>query len=193
MSRAKARVNGEWVDTNLIGSARIADTWVPFGPELGGPMLESLAWPQEPVGTDFVDGDSTYNMGIRFSVTTTKNCYGVRWRVPDNSPAPAAGHIASLWTVMGEFRIRFKSFTPVPGGYMDILFDEPYPLLAGNFYTVAILTQHYVFRNGEGLWPTSPSGNIISDESKLKATTNPTEYPASSGNSWYYISPLVEI
>lgn len=154
---------------------------------------EGLAWPAEPSSTDLVDPGATYNMGIRFSLVEAKNCVGVRWRVPDSVSTPPGGtHVASIWTTTSETRIGTKDFTPTVGGYQDILFDTPIALSAGTIYVAAVHTQHYVFRASGGVFPSSPSGNVVSDESRLASSDVAETYPASAGSALYYVSPLIE-
>lgn len=197
MSSAKIRVGGAWVDTTLAGAVRFGGTWVSFGPPTGGPVYESLAWPDVPSSADNVDGAETYNMGIRFTVLAAKLCYGIEWWVPESVEDPAnGGHVASLWTVVGETRIGAKPFVAAPGTIQRILFDAPVPLAAGVFYTAAIYTRHYTFRtpNPVSGWTVeSPSHNVVADRSQLAATADPLTYPASNFNGWYYIAPLVEV
>ncbi|MFI7547209.1 DUF4082 domain-containing protein [Actinoplanes sp. NPDC049599] len=155
---------------------------------------EALAWPDEPALTDAEDPGETYNMGGRFSLVEAGPCPGVRWRVPDTVEPPAIdGHVVAIWTTIGETRLAAKAFTPVPGGYQDILFDEPIMLAAATYYVVSIYTRHYVFRNAAGLFPvTSPSGNIILDEGRLVGwNSGSLIYPASAFNALYYVSPLI--
>lgn len=192
----KARVSGAWVDTEATGAVRLGGVTVPFGPEPGGPTLESVTWPDPPTLTN-ADDNTTYTMGIRFSLVTAKLCYGITWRVPDAvAPTQFIGdHLAALWEVAGETRLAAQVFTPVPGGEQQILFAEPVALSAGPVqYVASVHTRRYVFRNGGGVWPTSPSGNVVTDQGKLVADSPPTVYPGGTfGTPWYYVSPLVEV
>lgn len=154
---------------------------------------EGLSWPQTPSSTDLVDPGSTYNMGIRFHLNTPATCVGVRWRVPDSVSTPPGGtHVVSIWTVAGETRIATENVTPTPGGDQDFLFTTPVALSAATNYVAAVHTQHYVFRASGGTWPSSPSGNIVSDESRLTANDAAATYPSSAGSAWYYVSPLIQ-
>lgn len=155
---------------------------------------EGLAWAANPSATDLADVGATYNMGIRFALVEGADCVGIRWRVPDTVSTPPGGtHVASVWSVVGETRLRSKDFTPVPGGFQDILFDTPVTLSAATNYVAAVHTQHYVFRASGGVFPSSASGNITSDESRLVANDDPATYPSSSGSALYYVSPLVAV
>lgn len=164
--------------------------------------LETLAWPADPSSTDLNDGAQSYNMGIKFGLVTDEtDCYGVQWRVPDSLAPPAGGGVyaVSLWTVIGETRLAYKEFTPVAGGYQDVLFDAPVPLALATEYVVAVYTNHYVFRapSPTGGWHVySPSGNTDAYESKL-ATDNSgaatAVFPASNFNGWYYVAPINEV
>ena len=190
----KARVSGAWVDTEAMGAVRVGGVTVPFGPS-GGPTLEDVTWPDPPASTNLDDGDA-YTMGIRFSLTAAKPIYGITWRVPDSVTTPAGGnHVATLWAVSDESLLATINFTPVPGGEQQILFSAPYtPLAAPVQYVAAVHTRKYVFRNGGGIWPTSPSGNVITDQGKLVVNNNPAVYPGGTfGTPWYYVSPLVEV
>ncbi len=191
MSTLRVKVNGEWVDTEITGSVRIGDTTIEFGPE-AGPTYESLAWPEEPSGTNFTDGTLTYNMGIQFQLTNAKNCLGVRWRVPDSVETPnGQSHSVSLWN--GTTRVVSKNFVPAPGTYQDVFFDSPIALGSGITYIVTVFTQHYVFRSGDALPVSSPSGNVVADGGRLVEAAAAVEYPSGTYNALYYVSPIVEV
>jgi hypothetical protein len=199
MGYAQIRSSGSLLYTKLKGAARVGGVSTLFGPQPagggGGPTYESVTWPQEPADTDNIDSGQAYNMGIRFSVTTSKNCTGIRWRVPDvisNTP-PGGTHVASVWAESGSNRVAFKNFTPVTGGYQDILFDTPIVLSSGAFYVAAVYTYHYVFRTSSAS-VSSPSGNLVAQGGRLVAYNGgPDVYPDGSYGSWYYISPIVEV
>jgi hypothetical protein len=195
MSTAKARVSGAWVDTELVGAARVSSAWVPYGPS-GSPATESLSWPFEPSLTDGNDNEN-YVMGGQFHLLTAKLCYGVRWKVPDSVETPSSGtHAVALWD-LAPLRLAYKTFTPVPGGYQDILFDSPVALSATPVeYVVSVLTRHYSFRSptpSSGWLVESPSLNIRHNVSKLSASSDPTTFPGGSFSSWYYVSPIMEV
>jgi len=158
-------------------------------------VTETIAWPSPPNTTDNVDTPENYNMGMRFSLVAGANCVGVQWRVPDAVETPSGGtHVVSLWSVVGEVRLAAADFTPVPGGYQQVMFASPVALSASTSYVVAVYTRHYVHR--AGAFPvTSPSGNIIGDEGKLinnNSGGNPGFYPANLSNAFYYVSPIME-
>jgi hypothetical protein len=154
---------------------------------------EELVWPGVPTDTDLVDPGETYNMGIRFSLVNAKPCYGISWRVPDSVSTPPFGiHVAKIWRVSDEVQMASKEFTPTPGVSQQVLFDATVNLAALTNYVASVHTQHYVFRASGGVWPTSPSGNVVTDESRLVSSVNPATYPASAGSALYYVSPLIE-
>jgi len=197
MSTAKVRVSGSWVDSDLAGKHRVSGSWVDFGPS-GGTAYEALSWPNPvPNLLDADDLSTRYNMGVMFTVLTAKNCVGVQWRTPTNTPSPTntpypVGHSVSLWDGDLDTHIVSKDFTPVPGGYQDILFDTPVPLLTANNYIAAVYTFHYVHR--AATWPvTSPSGNVSASIGRLVADQGPMAYPGGNSNAWFYVSPLVEV
>lgn len=199
MGYARIKNSGNLIFTRLKGAARSGGVSSTFGiasePGGGGPTYESVTWPQEPVDTDNNDGTQAYNMGIAFELVAGKNCTGVKWRVPDvvtNTP-PGGSHVASIWRVSDTTRLVFKNFTPVTGGYQEILFDTPVALSAGVDYIVAIYTIHYVYRSGTSS-VISPSGNLVVQGGKLvDYNGGPNIYPSGSYDSWYYISPIVEV
>lgn len=196
MEPAKVKINGVWLDTDLYGMVKAEGIFVPFGPETdpGTPTLESFVWPNEPTQTDLTDGpDAHYNMGIRFHLLQDSVCYGVRWRVPDSVVAPPGGHMVSLWNRTTELKVASKVFTPTPGGYQNVLFDEPIDLVsAPQEYVAAVYTNHYVYSaptpNVDWLVE-SPSLNLRGDLGKLAVGEI---YPASDFQAWYYVSPLIE-
>jgi hypothetical protein len=195
MATAKLRVGGAWVDTQAEGSVRVGGLWVPFGPG-GAPAYESLAWPAPPAGTDFVDAGEAYHMGIRFSMTTGKPCYGTEWRVPDTVEAPPLGdHYFTLWRVSDEALLASKAFVPTPGLTQQVLWDSLVNLDPLTFYVSAVYTRHYVFRTGSGNLPVlSPSGNVTADEGRLTGNNAGTPtYPAPAFNALYYVAPLMGV
>ena len=199
MPHGKIRFGGNLLYTRLKGAARSGGVSSTFGkdviPAPGGPTYESVSWPQEPVDTDNNDGTQAYNMGIAFYVTNAKNCVGVKWRVPDvitNTP-PGGSHVASIWRVSDTTRVAVKNFTPVTGGYQEIMFDSGVLLTASASYIAAIYTIHYVFRSGTSAVQ-SPSGNLTVQGGKLiDYNGGPDIYPAGNYDSWYYIAPIVEV
>lgn len=193
MTAAKIRVAGAWVDATKVGKVRIGGAWVDFGPV--GVGYEGLSWsPSTPASTDLNDGGTAYNMGIRFHVVAGKNCVGGRWRVPTTVASPGgSGHEISLWRVSDQARLTSKVFTPVTGGYQDVLFDTPVALTAATDYIIAVFTNHYVFTSpspSSGWSVLSPSGNVVADQSAL-VVGDTTSYPSSNFNGWYYMGPLV--
>jgi hypothetical protein len=159
---------------------------------------EYLVFPIEPTSPDLVDGTQAYNMGIRFSSLAARLCYGVRWRVPDTVETPPGGtHAVSLWSQDSETRLAYKEFTPVPGGYQDILFDTPY-LMDPNpaLYVAAVYTVHYVFSNRTVPEVFSPSGNLGGDLGRLAAFNGgaaTAPFPGEQfGTPWYYVSPIAD-
>ncbi len=196
MATAKLRVGGAWVDTTLTGTVRVAGVSVPFGPG-GGPAYEAIAW-SNPV-PDLVDADDVstrYNLGVKFTLTTGKPCYGVQWRAPTNTPSPTqpgfvVGHSASLWD-LDENQLEKIDFTPTPGVYQDILFTTPYALVGGTEYIVSVYTFHYTFRAGQ--FPAaSPSGNIAAPNGRLVADQGPDAFPSGTSTGCFYVSPLVGV
>jgi hypothetical protein len=165
--------------------------------------LEAITFPSPPTLTNGNDGNQDYNLGYRFSADAAVPCVGVRWvRTPDaiTSTPNLGNHVASLWTVVGETRVRFANFVPVPASdNQDILFldglgdPNPFMLDPGALYVVAIFSRDYVFRSSGGVENTSPSGTLTGDEGKLAASGDPTSFPASTQASWYYVSPIVDI
>lgn len=195
MSIMKTRVSGAWVDSDRVGSVRLGGSTIEYGPS-GSPSYEALAWGNPvPNLLDADDGSTRYNMGVIFGVVAGKNCVGVQWRVPTNAPSPTntpfpVGHSVSLWNADTEVLMESKTFTPVPGGYQDIIFDTERALVPGTNYIAAVYTFHYVHRAGS--WPvTSPSGNIVADNGRLVADAGPSAFPSGTFNAWYYVSPLV--
>jgi hypothetical protein len=198
----RVKVNGLWVDTEITGSIRVNGSTIEFGPEDPGPdpTFESLAWAEEPAGTNFEDAGEAYNMGIRFSLVASKPCYGVRWRVPDTlntPPGPETSHIVSLWRVSDESLITSKNIDPTPGIYQNFLFDVPTaPLETNDYYVAAVYTRRYTFRSAGGVYPSSPSGNVIADEGRLRGDNSgiiANMYPAGAFNALYYVSPLMGV
>lgn len=158
---------------------------------------EALAWSNStPSTTDQVDGTQSYNMGTRFQSAAARNCVGVQWRVPDTLAAPGGGGIyaVAIWNVGTGTRVAYKEFTPVAGGYQDVMFDSAVALSAAINYVASVYTLHYTFRASTAT-ATSPSGNITSD-SGLFATYNggaaAAPIPASTTTTGFYVSPLVE-
>lgn len=195
MSIMKVRSGGLWVDTDKTGSVRYQGATEPYAPA-GGPSTETLAWPSEPTLTDGNDNEN-YVMGAQFHLLQGKLCYGVRWKVPDSVENPSSGtHAVALWD-LAPLRLAYKTFTPVPGGYQDILFDTPVALLAAPVeYVVSVLTRHYSFRTPSptsGWLVESPSLNIRHDLSKLSASSDPTTFPGGAFSAWYYVSPIMEL
>lgn len=196
MTAAKIRVGGAWVDATKAGKVRIAGNWVDFGPA-GGPTLEGISWPNEPTSLNLDDGGgSFYNMGLGFYLLAAKTCYGARWRVPTSAPAPTGGHCVSLWDRAAGTLMETKDFTPVAGGYQDVLFDTPRALAASpTQYVITVFTFHYVYSapTPPSTWTLkSPSLNLVAEEGRLNAGSKNT-YPGSTPNAWYYVSPLVEV
>lgn len=159
--------------------------------------LESIAWPSPPEFTDLVDGDQSYNMGIRFSHEDGGPCWGVEWRVPDSVPPPAGGvHAVSIWDVATETRVAYQEFVPVPGGLQSIEFDtkpvlDPAPAL----YIAAVYTLHYVFRARSVNPVLSPSGKIVADDGRLTTFNGGAPlatFPNDTFASWYYVSPIMD-
>ena len=200
MSLAASRVSGAWVDNpSLNGAARVAGAWVDFGPAGGGPTYEAIPL-GAPTFTDLVDAGQSYNMGVEFSLVTSKNCVGVQWRAPDGAPAPSGGtHAVAIWDPVGT-RLRYKEFVPVDGILQDILFAAedggPVSIATGGVYVASVYTLHYVFTSGSPTGLTSPSGNVVAGDGRL-ATYNggsaTAPYPSGSFGATYHISPLIEI
>lgn len=194
MTAAKIRISGAWVDSTSVGKVRISGAWVDFGPPAGG-GYEGLSWPSEPSNANAQDGDQDYVMGIKFRLTTAKPCYGIKWRVPDGLATPVAGvYNASLWKTSDTSRVANINFTPVAGGYQEILFSAPTSnLLTATDYVAAVYTNHYSFRApspSSGWHVMSPSGNVDAYEACL-ATGGPNVYPNNNFNGWYYVAPLI--
>lgn len=193
MSKIYGRRNNAWVAASNKGSVRYAGSWNDFGTVVV-PAYESVSFTNPvPNTTDNVDGNDVYTLGIKFRVTVSKPCYGVRWRVPDTAPLPNGNpHVASLWDRETEQLLLSKSFTPTPGQYQDILFDstinlDPSPAE----YVVGVYMWHYVHRAPEpssGWTLVSPSGNIQAYEGRLASGNG---YPSVVLNAWYYVTPLV--
>lgn len=159
--------------------------------------LESIAWPDPPAFTDLVDGDQSYNMGIRFSHEDGGPCWGVEWRVPDSVPPPAGGvHAVSIWELAGGTRVAYQEFVPVPGGFQSVEFTtkptlDPAPAL----YIAAVYTLHYVFRARSVNPVTSPSGKIVADDGRLTTFNGGAAIapiPNDTFASWYYVSPIMD-
>jgi hypothetical protein len=194
MAVAKKRVSGAWVDSTKAGFYRASGAWVAFGPS--GGTSETITWPQEPTSTNLSDGTQTYNMGIAFTLVAGKNVLGVRWRVPDAILAPQGpdGHVASIWNASTSTRVAVKAgFTPVPGGYQNILFDTPVALTAGVTYVAAIYTRSYVFRSSTSS-VTSTSGNLTVSGGRLVPYNGGGNiYPDGTSNAWFYVAPIVSV
>ncbi len=197
---AKIRDGGAWVNTNLVGKVGYAGSTVAFAPP-GGPSYESLSWPNPPTGTDGVDGPTDYYaLGAQFHLLVGKPCYGIRWRVPDNAPAPSGFSIsAALWDVATNNQLAVENITPTPGGTHDFLWTAgPVSLSAAPAeYVVSVFTHHYTFSapTPPSSWLVeSPSLNVRHEQSRL---TGPRPDPPTtlSGwgafNNWYYIAPLI--
>lgn len=154
---------------------------------------ERIAWPSPPSATNEADGATTYNMGLRFSLVAPQDCAGITWRVPDSVADPGGGsHLASIWNWDTSTRLASKTFTPVPGGDMDVLFDSVVSLTAGVNYAAAVFTNHYVFH--AGTWPiTTTSGNAAGDKGVLITSVSPDAFPATPLDSWYYVGPLMVV
>lgn len=157
---------------------------------------ESLVFPIEPTSPDLVDGTQAYNMGIRFTSVAVRDCYGVRWRVPDTVSMPPGGtHAVSLWSEDTLTRLAYKEFTPVAGGYQDVLFDAPVSLSSGGaLYVAAVYTVHYSFSVRTVTPISSPSGNLSGDVSRLAAFNGGAQlapFPSDQfGSPWYYVAPI---
>lgn len=196
MGLLRVRTSGAWVDTEATGSVRVSGTSVPFGPS--GVAYEGLTFPLGPTLTNGNDSGQDYHMGIRFAVLASSLCYGVRWvRTPDSVALPPTGGewLAEIWQVDTEAKIAEKAFVPTAStDNFDILFDDPVALIASpQLYTVSIFTEDYVYRNSGGVEIESPSGNIIADQGRLAATTNPDAYPSGNQVAWYFVSPLIGV
>jgi uncharacterized protein DUF4082 len=159
---------------------------------------EALTFPIEPTATDAVDGTQAYNMGIRFTSAASRLCYGVRWRVPDSVSTPPGGtHAISIWSEDTLTRLAYKEFTPVPGGYQDILFDAAITLdAAPALYVAAVYTVHYSFATRTVTPISSPSGNLSGDLGRLASYNGGAAlapFPVDQfGTPWYYISPIAD-
>jgi hypothetical protein len=207
VSALKVRAGGAWVDSSAVGSARVAGAWVPYGPDGGGePTYERLTWPDPPAVTDQFDGDQAYNMGIEFSVASTRPCIGVSWRVPDQILNPPGGlHVLSLWKPdPGNTRLRFRAMTApelTPGADQDFLFidgdgdPDPVTLTPGN-YIAAAFTVHYVYRGSAAAGASSPSGNLASVTGRLHVNGGGEEsnvYPELTTGTLFYVTPIVQV
>lgn len=195
MAIMKIRVGNAWVNTTRKGAVRYGGATIPYGPAVVG-QSESVVYPLAPTATNANDGTQTYNMGIRFFLNTAKNGLGVRWRVPDSILAPQGpdGHVVSIWNIATETRVAFKAFTPVPGGYQDILFDAPVALSASpTEYIAAVYTRSYVARTTTDS-VVSPSGNLTVSGGKLVPYNGGANiFPDGNFGSWYYVSPIVSV
>lgn len=159
--------------------------------------LESIAWPSPPAFTDLVDGDQSYNMGIRFSHQDGGPCWGVQWRVPDSVPPPAGGvHAVAIWDVATSTRVAYQEFIPVAGGFQSVEFTtKPTLNPAPALYVAAVYTLHYVFRAQSVPDVYSPSGKIAADNGRLAASNvgaNSAPYPGDPFTAWYYVSPIMD-
>lgn len=156
---------------------------------------EALAWPSPPSSTDLDDGAQAYNMGVLFSIVAGTDCPGVQWRVPDTVSTPPGGtHAISIWNDDTVTRVAYKEFTPVPGGYQDILFDAPVSLSSGVNYVAAVYTVHYTFRAVSPSGVTTPSGNGVAAAGRLTAYNGGAAnvgIPDGTFTATYYISPLL--
>ena len=195
MARMKERFNNAWVDSDKVGKVRYLGADVAYGPPSGEVNYESVIWPQEPVDTDNLDGDQTYNMGINFGVTQNVNVLGVRWRVPDVLTSDPSGgqYVVSVWDNPTETRLAFKAFTPIPGDYQNIFFDTPLPVVVGGDYVCAVYTRHYVYRSATSAAP-SPSGILVVQYGRLVPYNGGSNiYPEGNYDSWYYVAPIIQI
>lgn len=191
MPKLLTRVSGAWVDTQQAGMVRLSGSWTEFGPD--GLATEAVDWLSPP--SSFGDDGPTYNMGCSFTVQENTICYGVQWRVPDSLVAPSGGiYYAALWSHSPNEKKEQKIFTPVAGGFQDIMFDDPYLLNTSESsgYIVSVLTRSYSFRAGSFPYE-SPSGNVIVDSGRLAETADPDVIPGSTFTSVYYVSPITEI
>jgi hypothetical protein len=159
--------------------------------------LEALDWAAEPDFTNLDDGAQSYNMGIRFTVPVEIECPGVEWRVPDGTLlAPSGGvYKVSIWDE-GPTRLADAAFTPVPGGYQQVMFAAPITLAPGTNYIAAVYTRTYVFRASGGVYPSTPSGSAVADAGRLIAYNGGPDDPISSAPSGsstgiFYVSPIV--
>ncbi len=155
--------------------------------------LEALDWPDEPSFTNLNDGAQSYNMGIRFSTTEEAPCPGVEWRVPDDPLLTPAGddYVVSIWDE-NPVQLAAATFTPVPGGYQQVFFDEPITLTPGTNYVAAVYTRSYVFRASGGVYPSTPSGIAVADAGRLVADNGgPGVYPGGTSTGLFYVSPLI--
>lgn len=158
---------------------------------------EALAWSNStPSTTDQVDGTQSYNMGERFQIGTARNCVGVQVRIADTLAAPGGGgtYAVAIWNVGTGTRVAYKEFTPVAGGYQDVLFDSAVALSASTTYIASYYTLHYVFR-ASAATASSPSGNITGD-SGMFVTYNggaaAAPIPSTTSTASFYVSPLIE-
>jgi hypothetical protein len=157
---------------------------------------EALAWPNPtPALTDNADGTQTYQMGVAFTVDADQSCVGVQWRVPDTVSPPAGGvHAAGLFNSDTNDKLGYKEFTPVPGGYQDILFDTPVDLVPGVTYAASIYTLHYVFRASNPSGVSTPSGSATATEGRLEGDNGgaaTADTPSGVTTATFYISPLI--
>lgn len=157
--------------------------------------VEALAWPGPPTLTDAVDGTQSYNMGVAFTVSTSQQCDGVQWRVPDTLAPPSVGAYAIiLYDDAANTRLAYKEFTPVAGGYQNVLFDSVVTLPAGT-YVATVYTLHYVFRSGSPSGVSTPSGSATAVEGRLLTYNGgaaSAPMPTGAINSTYYVSPLID-
>lgn len=193
MARMKIRVAGAWVDSNRQGKVNYQGSDLAYGPP-AGPTYETINL-GTPTLTDLQDGDQAYNMGMEFSIVASRLAYGVSWRVPDSVVTPPGGtHAVAIWNDDTNTRVGYKEFTPVPGGFQDILFDTPITVSNGINYVVSVYTMKYVFKAGAPSGLTSPSGNIVAGTGRL-ATYNGgainAPIPEDSFSSTYFVSPLL--
>lgn len=196
MSTAKARVSGAWVDTDLVGAARISSAWVPYGPDDEGPAYEAINWTTDLPAAFLDDGPTTeYHMGCAFTLNVAKPCYGVRWYVPTSLITPSGGYYMTLHQISPDIQIRKQLITPSGNDYMDFLWTVPTdPLLTTETYVVGITTIRYSYRAAGtvGGFPfPSPSGNVSAGIGRLASGGNPDVIPSSNFESIYYISPLI--
>lgn len=153
---------------------------------------EALAWALPPVSTDNNDGGQAYSMGIKFHPTEDLPCAGIEWRVPDTvSAPPGALHTVSLYQALGQILVAQAEFTPVPGTTQRVLFTTPVPLEAGLDYVAAVYTVHYVYRASGNVYPSTPSGKVVSDEGRLLASAGGPAFPNSATGLLFYVSPVV--
>lgn len=193
MARMKLRVAGAWVDSNRRGKVNYQGSDLVYGPPTG-PTYETVGL-GTPTLTDLQDGDQAYNMGMEFSLVASRLAYGVRWRVPDSVVTPPAGtHAVAIWNDDTNVRVGYKEFTPVPGGFQDILFDSAVSVSSGVNYVVSVYTTKYVFKAGAPSGLTSPSGNIVAGTGRLagyNGGASNAPIPEDSFSSTYFVTPLV--